>query len=701
MLMVIKKNNSLETFNPEKIIKAIQTSANRIKRPLSAEAQEFVLDTVINETAEKAAVPVSEIHCIVEQALYQVDKEVGIEYRRYNNYKRRFSMSFENIRENSKKLVFSGDTENANKDSALNSTQKELMGGMLSKELMLQYELSSDAVKAHSEGWLYIHDLTDRIIFGINCCLFDMANVLKGGFEMEGVIIQEPKTLEKAIDLVSNIITNASSQQYGGFTIPELDTTLAKYAEGTYKRELKYHINLGLAEEKAKECADKRTKEIVYDSMESLEYQINLLNNGQGQTPFVSVSFGLNTSYWGRYISECILKVRINKMGENKMTAIFPKLIFLHRKEINGAEGSPNYDIKKLAIKCSMKNLYPDWLSLDNGYLGEVFDRSGKAISPMGCRAFLSPWWNEKGEETYIGRFNIGAITFNLPKMAYESNGDINKFYELLDKYFEIALQVHLYSYDKIGKKKASSNPLFFTQGGCAVKLKADEPVAKALECATASFGYIGLTETCYLLSGKQLHQNTSLAKEILIYIRKKVDKVRETYKRLFAFYGTPAEGLASKFLEQDKKTYGIIPGMTDKEWYTNSHHIDVTAPVSAFDKINIESDLFQYPTGGRIMYTEWNHTDNDKAIEQVIDVAMDKGLYFGINLENSKCNDCGTEGDFKEGTCEKCGSHNITTIDRVCGYLGISNQNGVSRYNEGKKHEVLNRVKHYNVRID
>lgn len=312
----------------------------------------------------------------------------------------------------------------------------------------------------------------------------------------------------------------------------------------------------------------------------------------------------------------------------------------------------------------------------------------------------LSPWWNESGEEVYIGRFNIGAVTLNLCKIAYESKGDKKKFYELIDKYFEIALQIHLYSYDKIGKKKASSNPLFFTQGGCAVQLKANDTIEKALECATASFGYIGLTETCYLLSGKQLHENVSLAKEILMYLKNKVEEVKKEHNKLFALYGTPAEGLSMKFLEKDRETYGIIPGMTDKEWYTNSHHVDVSAPISALDKIEIESELFKIPTGGRIMYTEWNHTSNEEAIEQVIDIAMEKGLYFGINFENSKCNDCGAEGDYQKGICEKCGSDNITTISRVCGYLGLEKFNGQTRYNKGKVAEVMNRVKHYNMKI-
>lgn len=314
------------------------------------------------------------------------------------------------------------------------------------------------------------------------------------------------------------------------------------------------------------------------------------------------------------------------------------------------------------------------------------------------CRAFLSPWTDKNGEEKYIGRFNIGAITLNLPKMAIESKGNINKFYELIDEYFEIALKIHEYSYAKIGKKKASSNPLFFTQGGCAIKLENNEPIENALQCATASFGYIGLTETCKVLSGKPLHENMQLGEDILQYIKEKTENAKKEYGRLYAMYGTPAESLCRKFLEKDRATYGIVEGVTDKEWYTNSHHIGVEYPMSAFEKMDLEERLFKIPTGGRIMYTEWQHGENLEAMKQVINKAMKQGFYFGINLENSTCMDCGAEGDFKEGTCKKCGSKNITTIDRVCGYLGISNSNGQSRYNEGKVNEVLNRVKHYNV---
>ena len=381
---VIKKNGVKEDFNPRKIIKAILISANRIKKDFPLSSQISIIESVLEYIDGKKEVSVSEIYFIVEQALWKVDKDLYKEYRRYSDYKRKFNMSFESLIENSKKIIFNGDTENANKDSSLNSTQKELLAGLISKELMMNYELFPEVVEAHTNNWIYIHDLSDRILFGINCCLFDMKSLLEGGFEMDGVILNEPKYIETAVDLVSNTIINASSQQYGGFTVPEIDTTLAKYAENTYKRELEYHIELGLCKDKARRKARERAKKIIYDKIESLEYQVNLLNNANGQTSFVTFTFGLDTSEWGRYITSCILRVRLSKMGKNKMTAIFPKLVFLHRKEINGIPGTPNYDLKKLAIKCSMKNLYPDWLSLDSGHLGDVYDRCGKAVSPMG-----------------------------------------------------------------------------------------------------------------------------------------------------------------------------------------------------------------------------------------------------------------------------------------------------------------------------
>lgn len=708
-LLVVKKNGRFtEEYNPEKIKKASLLSAGRLNKTLSDESLNKIIEKVesnlnmlsvedLQGNDQEYSVSVDTIHCFVSNALDDLDKEIGDQYRSYVGYKRRFNNSFANILSHSKKIIYQGDKENANKNSAINSTQKELLSGLVSKELMLEYELPVAVSTAHKESWLYVHDLTDRLIGSINCCLFDAAKVMKGGFKLNGVNIKEPNSIESAIGILIDIIMVASSQQYGGFTIPEIDSTLAPYVEKSIEKERKYYRDLGIEEDMVEKAVASSVWRKLKQGMQSLEHKINCVNNALGQTPFVTVSFGLNTSEAGRMVTRAILETRLEKMGENKITAIFPKLVFLHRNDVNGVPGTPNYDLKQLGIKCSMENLYPDWLSLDAGYLGEVYDRCGKAISSMGCRAFLSPWHDENGEEQYIGRYNIGAVTLNLVRYAIEAAGDKSKFFELVDKYFDLALQTHLYTYEKMAKKKGSSNPLFFVEGGCAISVKEDESIEKTLKCATASFGYIGLTEACYLLSGKALHENVELAEEILAYIRAKVDKAKDETGYLFALYGTPSEGLCDKFLQADLAKYGVIEGVTDKEWYMNSHHVDVRAKVTALEKMRIENRLFHYPTGGRIMYTEWPHTDNFEAVEAVINVAMSMGMYFGINLENSTCNDCGAKGDFKDGVCTECGSHNITTIDRVCGYLGVFQADGDTRYNNGKRKEVLNRVKHYN----
>lgn len=312
------------------------------------------------------------------------------------------------------------------------------------------------------------------------------------------------------------------------------------------------------------------------------------------------------------------------------------------------------------------------------------------------CRAFLSPWYDENGQEKYIGRFNIGAITMILPKYAIESKGDIKKFYRIIDKYMDMIAKVHDFTYRRMANKKASSNPLFFCEGGCVVKLKPNDTIEKALECATASFGIIGLEEAIYSLTGKHLHENNKLAIEIMEHIQKNIDMYKEKYNRLFAFYMTPSEGLCDKALQKDLKHYGIVEGITDKEWYTNSYHCDVRAEIDGLTKMDIEKPMFDIAKGGRIVYTEIPDMDNPKALENIINNAMNRGLYYGINFEKGHCHDCGYRGEFKNGICSKCGSTNVLEIDRCCGYLGIKENNGETRYNNGKNEETRNRVKHY-----
>lgn len=705
-VVVIRKNGVKMKWDDCKIKKAISLSALTIQKELTDDFLNNISNKVLNlikfknenSYEKEIIISVNEIHDIVISILKEYDIEIYEQYKNYRDYKQRYYKSFENIKDETLRIVYNGDKENANKDSSLISTQKELIAGTVSSEMMLEWEAPIDSRNKHKNGLIYINDLRDHMFDSINCCLFDLENILKNGFELNGLQIEEPTTFETFIDLSIDILLVASSQQFGGFSYPEIDKVGSKYLKNTYNRLLQELLSYNIDLKEAEDIALEKTWKITLKKVRMFEYKVNCVLNATGQTPFFVMSFGLETDKFSKMISKAILTVRIEGMGKNKTTAVFPKLIFLHRNEINGDKNSPNYDLKQLAIKCSSKNQYPDWLSLDCGTLGETYDRCNKVVTMMGCRAHLSPWFDENGEEQYTGRFNIGCVTMQLVRIALDSNGDEDKFFELLDSCIESGINFHLYKYAKLSKQKASSNPLFFTQGGCIIKLNQDETLERALECATASIGYIGLSEACYVLSGKKLHENVELAEKIMMRLKNRVDEACKKYDRLFALYATPSEGLCDKALRNDKKVYGLIKNVTDdKEWYTNGHMVDVTAKISAIDKLKIEQVLYKYPTGGRIFYSEWPHSDNLEALEQYIDYCMKKGLYIGINFDNGTCLDCSFKGNFNDDVCPICGSGNVTIINRVCGYLGVFKANGETRYNHGKEEEVKNRFKHYN----
>lgn len=377
MTQVIKKHDKVEEFDFNKIESALERATERAGKKYNPKVSAHVKEVVLDNIKNKDTISVQELHTVIEYALKDIDEDVYVEYIKYNNYKHRFPFAFNSMLQEGKRVVFSGDKENANKNSALNSTQKEILGGLVSEQIMLNYELKPEIAQAHLDNWIYIHDLRDRFLFNINCCLFDLASVLKGGFTLNGIEIEEADTLEVAFDQTNDIIMCASSQQFGGFTIPNIDETMGVYVEKSYKR-LKT----------TNEYSEDEIDDILYKSLvkkvRMLEYKINCVNNALGQTPFVTWTFGLGTDRFSRMVTKAILDVRINKLGKKKDIAIFPKLVFLHRQDINGEKGSPNYDLKLQAIKCSMETMYPDYLSLDEGYLKEVYDRCGIAISPMG-----------------------------------------------------------------------------------------------------------------------------------------------------------------------------------------------------------------------------------------------------------------------------------------------------------------------------
>ena len=702
MVKILKKDGvRVEDFNADKIIRAVNMASDRAGIRLETEELRSISDRVLDRIKSYAVIPVQELHPIVIEETKVFSEKIAQCYKDYRGYKQNFNKTFSKIIDATRDLLSNGDKENANKNSEIISTKKELTSGIVSKHIALDYELPQDVSKAHKEADLHSHDLTDEIFGSINCCLFDMATVLKNGYRINGVDNTEPNHLETALSTISDIILSASSQQFGGFTVPELDTTLAPYVElgiNEYLEEFKHMECAYASREKYEEWVEEFVyRKFLLHSFENMfDHRLNTINNSNGQTSFTTITFGLDTSKYGRLVSKAILEARMKGIGKNKISAIFPKLVFLHRNEINGLPDSPNYDIKMMAVECSMKRMYPDWLSLDEGYLGEMYDKYQRAVSPMGCRAFLSPWYGEDGKPVFIGRANCGAVSLNLPRYALKSEGDMNKFFEIMHDNFRLAIKKHLYKFNKLRGVKASSNPLFFCEGGCHIQLKPNDTIEEAIKTFTWSIGYIGLDEVTRYFLNKGIHEDNNLGIKILETLQQWIDEAKEETGLMLALYSTPSESLCYRFLLADRKDFGIVEGVTDKEYYTNSYHVWVKESVGALDKQDIEKPMFDIAKGGRIVYNEFPHTHNKEAILQCINYAMSQGLYYGVNLQLDTCLDCGCHGEFTGGICKNCGSDHVLSINRVCGYLGYSVVDKDTRFNKGKLAEKNDRVDHF-----
>ena len=690
----MKKDGTLEKFTHSKIERAVNKTALRCNVDLIEPELKSIAVAVERELMPVTEggvrfVPVAHIHETVIEILNKFRPELSKEYESFRNYKKNVKEHFEQMILDTEQLLHNGDKENANRDSYLIDAQKSMSGEIFSVRNMLDYELPKSASKAHKDGDIYIHDLRDRLFNSINCCLFDMGNVLRGGFTYNGVTYKEPNSFRTACSMLEDVMNSARLNQYGGFTIPEIDSVLAPYARKTY---ISYYEKFLAMEVDAPErIAEEMTYADIVQGLESIEHSLHMVNN-----TFITFTFGLDTTKFGKLIAKALLQVRRAGLGTTGVPAVFPKLVFLYTDKLHG-EGNENEDLFKDAIHTSAKCMYPDYLSLDEGYLGEVYHRTGKAISPMGCRAFLSEYVNPEGESVFLGRANCGAITLNLPRFALKANGDMNKFLELVNENFEEAIKVHLFTYNRMKKVKAKTNPLFFQHGGCHIRLGAEDTLEKVLDTFTWSIGYIGLEEATQAMYGKSLHEYPTFAEETLKHIKGLIEQAKVDTGLMLALYSTPAESLCYKFLEQDKAIFGEVEGVTDKAYYTNSYHCNVTAKLDVDTKMNIERKMFDIATGGRIVYNEYPHTTNMKAIIDCVRYAMSLGLYYGVNIQADTCLSCGHQAEI-EGNCPKCGSYQILRINRICGYLSYTTtEQGENMVNKGKTEEIKTRVDHFN----
>ena len=703
MIYIIKKDGTKEEYNVQKVVTAVKKSACRALITFTDEEIQkiciFVDSRVLN--LKKDEIHISEMHNIVEGALDMVNPVVAKSYRDYRNYKQDFVHMLDEVYQKSQAIMYIGDKENSNSDSALVSTKRSLIFNQLNKELYQKFFMTVEELQACREGYIYVHDMSARRDT-MNCCLFDVKTVLEGGFEMGNLWYNEPKTLDVAFDVIGDIVLSAASQQYGGFTVPEVDKILAPYAEKSYSKQLEKYRELGLPEEV---CEKEATKDITLDfeqGFQGWEYKFNTVASSRGDYPFITVTAGLGTGRFEKMASIIMLNVRRKGQGKKwcKKPVLFPKIVFLYDEELHGP-GKELEDVFEAGVECSRKTMYPDWLSLTGeGYVAGIYKKYKKVISPMGCRAFLSPWYEKGGMEpadendmpVFVGRFNIGAVSLHLPMIYAKAQKESRDFYEVLDYYLNLIRNLHLRTYDYLGEMRASTNPLAYCEGGFyGGHLGIHDKIKPLLKTATASFGITALNELQQLYNKKSLVEDGEFAIKVMEHINEKVAEFKKEDGVLYAMYGTPAENLCGLQIKQFRKKYGIIENVSDREYVSNSFHCHVSEDITPIMKQDLENRFWNLMNGGKIQYVKYPIDYNVEAVKTLIRRAMDMGFYEGVNLSLAYCDDCGHQ-ELEMDVCPKCGSKNLTKIDRMNGYLSYSRVKGDTRLNEAKMAEIKDR---------
>ena len=702
---VIKRDGARAMFEIQRIVNAIKRAAQSVdiqdERYYHQVGQQVCNDIFSQYEHE---VDISQIQRIVEDRLmasaYPQVARAYIEYRHDRDLARekrsRLTREIEGLIEQSNVELLN---ENANKDAKVIPTQRDLLAGIVAKHYAKNYLLPADVVVAHERGEIHYHDLDYAPFFPMfNCMLVDLNGMLTQGFKMGNAEIEPPKSIGTATAVTAQIIAQVASHIYGGTTINRIDEILAPYVQLSYEKHLKtaeqWHIPNPL------QYAQTLIEKECFDAFQSLEYEVNTLHTANGQTPFVTFGFGLGTSWQERLIQQSILRNRIRGLGKNHKTPVFPKLVFTIKKGVNQAKGDPNYDIKQLALECASKRMYPDILNYD-----QVVKVTGSFKAPMGCRSFLGAY-EYNGELQHDGRNNLGVVSLNLPRIAPEAKGSESEFYRLLDERLAIAKKALMTRIARLENTKARVAPILYMEGACGVRLKSDDNIAEIFKNgrASISLGYIGIYETVNALYQQgHIYDSAELRQkgiDIVMYLAQAVQQWKAETGYAFSLYSTPSENLCDRFCRLDTKAFGVIDGVTDKGYYTNSYHLDVEKKVNPYDKIDFEMPYPPLASGGFICYGEYpNIQHNLKALEDVWDYSYERVPYYGTNTPIDECYECGFTGEFectsKGFSCPKCGNHDsekVSVTRRVCGYLGSPD---ARPFNAGKQEEVKRRVKH------
>ena len=707
-MKVIKRDGRTIEFDRDKIQLAIEKANKEVRGREKATKSEINEIIAYIEELGKKRMLVEDIQDVIEEKLMELDKyelaKKYIVYRYTRALVRKSNTTDESIlgliRNENKELA----EENSNKNTVLASTQRDYIAGEVSRDLTKRMLLPEKITKAHEDGILHFHDADYFLQPIFNCCLINIGDMLDNGTVMNGKLIESPKSFQVACTVTTQIIAAVASNQYGGQSVDlkHLGKYLRKSKE-KFKKELESNYAGKLPQEIIDSIVEKRLKTELSAGVQTIQYQINTLMTTNGQSPFVTLFLNLDEE--NEYIEENamiieeILKQRYEGIKNEKgvyITPAFPKLIYV-LYEHNCLKGGKYDYLTKLAVKCSSKRLYPDYISakkMRENYEGNVF-------SPMGCRSFLSPWKDENGKYKFEGRFNQGVVSINLPQIGIIADGDEEKFWKLLDERLELCFEALMCRHYALLGTNSDTSPIHWKYGAIA-RLKAGEKIDKLLKngYSTISLGYIGIYEVTKLMKGVShtTEEGHEFAIRVMKHLREKTDKWKEETGIGFGLYGTPAESLCYRFAKIDKEKFGEIKDITDKGYYTNSYHVDVREKIDAFSKLKFESEFQQISSGGAISYIEIpNMKNNLKALEEIVKFIYENIQYAEFNTKSDYCHVCGFDGeiiinDKNEWECPQCGNkdHNKMNVTRrTCGYLGEN------FWNEGKTKEIKARVLH------
>ena len=707
-MKVIKRDGRVVDYDRTKVAIAIQKANEEVRRKEKATKEDIKMITDYIEEIEKKRMLVEDIQDVIEEKLMELGKyelaKKYIVYRYTRALVRKSNTTDESIlgliRNENKELA----EENSNKNTVLASTQRDYIAGEVSRDLTKRLLLPEKITKADKEGILHFHDADYFVQPIFNCCLINIGDMLDNGTVMNGKLIESPKSFQVACTVATQIIAAVASNQYGGQSVDlkHLGKYLRKSRE-KFEKEIRQEVGTAVNDAIIKKIVDRRVKTELSAGVQTIQYQINTLMTTNGQSPFVTLFLHIEED--DEYVEENamiieeVIRQRIQGIKNEAgvyITPAFPKLIYV-LDECNALKGGKYDYLTKLAVECSSKRMYPDYISakkMKENYEGNVF-------SPMGCRSFLAPWKDEDGNYKFEGRFNQGVVSINLPQIGIVADGDEAKFWKEFDERLELCKEALMCRHYALLGTTSDISPVHWRYGAIA-RLKQGEKIDKLLYggYSSISLGYIGIYEVTKLMKGVSHTEpeGHDFAIRVMNHLKETVQKWKKETNIGFALYGTPAESLCYKFARIDKERFGTIKDITDKGYYTNSYHVDVREKINAFDKLKFESEFQALSQGGAISYVEIpNMRNNIKALEDLVRFIYDNIQYAEFNTKSDYCHECGYDGEIKinennEWECPQCGNKDrsrLTVVRRTCGYLGEN------FWNSGKTKEIKSRVLH------